>query len=774
MTNLVQILWSIYQIKKSAIQNNYITDSRICCGMIKIPNTSIYNISSTLAYNIKHQPFVLRKITQNKKLHSNNKPIYMRSTAANNSASISAYVSDYARQLQQKEKRQVVGGPIASVHHWQLKRPKGIILYRTVCCLISGIFFPFLVVMQTTMFWCYCAEWGITNEGLSRLVSNYRISQYGTFLLDFLYPIFPRSQPDPAVESAINTGLRSLLTQKSSGGKGQYKIDWFFRQTTIQKIIRTIIAFSIVLLATFLSYNLVYWVNIEDELENDVSNVESIGGLLWFTVIWLMMGSWYGHRVDVKPDVDAMFADEDRTSFRLHYKDTSYGNDIIHTNVEVFLRSYTFYHASKSKKVNWLKILLFATVGLIYSLIPGIHRIIAENKPFFVQQHPYTVIRAILSNFVLISLAQYVFDKAFYSYFQQYAKLIFDVTTLIEIPGDVEIDEDDDDNIEQDKQETFKKPSYHGSGFEFLSLDDPENLISWLEIRSYAYVKGRQLFAELELFILFFCIIMILQAGFIVLTLFSNAGESVHESISATFLCVMFMFVVNMWWMMKVFILGTKFDQLQRRQQYALVNQMCCIRSEALTTAVFTGPMGWIELNVGAWDKLYSLLHERNKLYREKKEIKYNDFDTKFLGAMLNFDIQSDVEDELDENDINVNKIIVESENDDHKLNITNERNIKKVNKKNVYKRKFQKLKQRVEQYFYDEHKQEEKWKEMRWLQEDFDHYLDLLVLAHHKIEQNSIHPKIFGLGLSGALMKTMATAMFTTVFAIIRFVFFA
>ena len=74
-----------------------------------------------------------------------------------------------------------------------------------------------------------------------------------------------------------------------------------------------------------------------------------------------MMGSWYGHRVDVNPDVDAMFADEDRTSFRLHYKDTSFGNDIIHTNVEVFLRSYTFYHSSKMKnKISYTKTGMFA------------------------------------------------------------------------------------------------------------------------------------------------------------------------------------------------------------------------------------------------------------------------------------------------------------------------------------------------------------------------------------------------------------------------------
>ena len=772
MSSLVQILWSIYQMKKAALNSKFITDSRLCCGLIKIPNTTIYDISSSLEYKIKHQPFVLRKIEQKKNniyhnIQSVKKNVELQSEpnlVKRNSASKS--IGMYAHSLQQKEpKRQVVGGPIASVHHWQLSRPKFVILYRTICCLISGIFFPFLVVMQTTMFWCYCAEWGISNEGLSRLVSNYRISQYGTFLLDFLYPIFPRSQPDPAVESAINTGLRSLLTQKNNAkNKGQFKIDWFFRQTMTQKFIRTVIAFSIVLLATFLSYNFIYWFSIDDEDENDISRVETIGGMVWFVIIWFMMVSWYGHRVDVYPDVDAMFADEDRTTFRLHYKDTSYGNDIIHTNVEVFLRSYTFYHKNKIKKtMSYGKIFGFTFVALIYCMIPGLHRVFAENKPFLSRDNPYVVIRAILSNFVLILLAQYVFDKAFYSYFQQYAKLIFDVTTLIEIPGDdpneMEDEYDDDDGKQQKEEEMFKKASYLGSGFEFLSLDDPENLISWLEIRSYAYVKGRQLFAELELFILFFCIIMIVQAGYIVLTVFSNTGDNdtgddVEEIISSTFLCVIFMLIINFLWMMKVFILGTKFDQLQRRQQYALVNQMMCIRSEALTTAVFTGPIGWIELSVGTWKKLHHLLRERTGKYikddNKQKSPDQSKIDQKFLGAMLNWDI-------------------IQSDND----NEENEENEESKEKEDFYKKRFKKLKQRMKQYFYDEYKEEEKWKKMRSLQEDFDHYLELLMLAYSKVQQNSIHPKIFGLGLSGALMKTMATTMFTTIFAIIRFAFF-
>ena len=304
---------------------------------------------------------------------------------------------------------------IASVHYWRLKRPKGLIFKRTICCLLCGIIFPFLLVLQTTMFWCYCAEWGISNEGLSRLVSNVRISQYGTFLLDLLYPIFPRSQPDPAIEAVINTGLRNLLDSKSRDDKSQYKIDWFFRQTIMQKIGRIIIAFNAVLFPTFLAYNFVYWFTIEDEEENDISKVESIGGTIWFIILWLMMGSWYGHIVDVKPDVDAMFADEDRRIFRLHYRDTSgltsTKNPLIHTNVEVFLKSYAFYNEGKLRQQTLIpKIILFNFfVAGIYSIIPGLHRIIFDNAPFLSNDNPLVAMRAMVSNFVLTLLAQYVF-----------------------------------------------------------------------------------------------------------------------------------------------------------------------------------------------------------------------------------------------------------------------------------------------------------------------------------------------------------------------------
>ena len=203
---------------------------------------------------------------------------------------------------------------------------------------------------------------------------------------------------------------------------------------------------------------------------------------------------------------------------------------------------------------------------------------------------------------------------------------------------------------------------------------------------------------------------------------------------------------------------------------------MTCIRSEALTTAMFTGPMGWIDLSIGTWQRLYTLLHERSKSYSEQD---VGHADSKLLQQMLSWDIQSEADEETDMSDeADTMNIIVEENEDEENANQTRERKQEdrkrsKRKKGSVYKSKFRKLKLRMQQYFNDQHQEEKKWKLLRSLQEDFDQYQDLLMLAYEKVQQNSIHPKIFGLGLSGALMKTMGTAMFTTLFAVIRFVFF-
>ena len=192
-----------------------------------------------------------------------------------------------------------------------------------------------------------------------------------------------------------------------------------------------------------------------------------------------------------------------------------------------------------------------------------------------------------------------------------------------------------------------------------------------MEIRSYAYVKGRQLFAELELFIAFFCVILIGQAIYVTLSLFLNKGVNSNDRIV---FAMLFLFIINAGWLMRVFILGQKFDQLQRRQQYAMVNQMTCIRSEALSSAYFTGPIGWIQLKVGKWNLLYKLLH----MYAEHRltnpdSVTNLELTHLFLdGQSSDDDSSSGIDNKEEEEDIVATDIEIESDSqsssdsDDH------------------------------------------------------------------------------------------------------------
>ena len=58
-------------------------------------------------------------------------------------------------------------------------------------------------------------------------------------------------------------------------------------------------------------------------------------------------------------------------------------------------------------------------------------------------------------------------------------------------------------------------------------------------------------------------------------------------------------------------------------------------------------------------------------------------------------------------------------------------------------------------------------------LQSDFHEYVYLLKEFERKLDLVSINPKIFGVRLTGALIKTIAATTFSVVVAIIKFLFF-
>ena len=543
-----------------------------------------------------------------------------------------------------------------------IKRNKCLILKRICVCIIWCTMFPFFVLMQTVIFCTYTAQWSIDKHGLSHVLDN--ATRYRIFLLDFLYPLFPRS----AVGATV--GQRLLDTSQSSNLDEFATVDWFFRQTMSEKLFRILLSFVLLVLATMVCYNVAYFFILENETTN-VSNMESLGCIIWFGILWILLSMWYGHTVISQPTVDSLFSSDERESMPLKFrirvwstideddhdissknvrsKFNGFYNDAVLPKLHGFNKAELFCEKKNNSKDNddekkfkpikygWrvdtrestvdiflssLKfdqrklpptsvLTIFIGVSLFYSLIPSIVRI-SQKSHFFGGDEWFdtdcnTVIRGWILNFILIFATQYLFEMALHRYFRDYRKLMTLITELIEIPSDYS----DDDEIEKNQL--------------FLSFDDPINLLSWFEIRSYGYAKGRELFAQLELFITFFTLILIIDAVDISVSLFLNQGI---RSTNRTILGIFFIFIINFGWLVRLFMLGMKFDQLQTRQEKAMMNQISCIQSEALTCAYCTGPIGWIEFKLGTWDRLYKWLHDhRQQAMQAENHEKNIDFD---------------------------------------------------------------------------------------------------------------------------------------------------
>ena len=62
---------------------------------------------------------------------------------------------------------------------------------------------------------------------------------------------------------------------------------------------------------------------------------------------------------------------------------------------------------------------------------------------------------------------------------------------------------------------------------------------------------------------------------------------------------------------------------------------------------------------------------------------------------------------------------------------------------------------------------------EMQHLKSEFDSYISVLQTFKYTIVDNSIHPKMCGIGLTGALLKTLVGSLFTLTVAVLKALFF-
>ena len=290
------------------------------------------------------------------------------------------------------------------------------------------------------------------------------------------------------------------------------------------------------------------------------------------------------------------------------------------------------------------------------------------------------------------------------------------------------LDEDLVDEFEQDRHKDGRG-IFASAGLEFLCLDDPENLISWMEIRDYSYIVGRQLFGELEWFLFSIGFALVIQAGYVITALF--VGSGLHGQ---TVFCNYVLFFLNLLWSFRIIMYGKRFDKLQQRQVKALINQSACIRAEIITSATFTGPPKWMKLKVGTWDRLYDLMHA----FKQRQE-NVHELINERIRAQTRGSIASLTDSTYNNNNSNGRSSMYE---------------------KSIYG-------------IYFEQSEKETVRELRAWQESFNQYLGLIELFTYHVELNKIHPKIFGMKLSGALLKAIVASGVGFVVGVIKVIFF-
>ena len=165
--------------------------------------------------------------------------------------------------------------------------------------------------------------------------------------------------------------------------------------------------------------------------------------------------------------------------------------------------------------------------------------------------------------------------------------------------------ESDDDFEDEDDEEEYKNGSRSDI---FVSFDDPENLVSWMEIRDHTYIQGMQIFGDLE------AIVAILGSLMVIMALrLCHDILFVDDFIGETRIGLLFTFIITVIWILQVMFLGFKFDSLQGRQINAMNVQLRCILLTYQDRREIHGYGTWVSLQCRTWDKLHKHIRSFNR-----------------------------------------------------------------------------------------------------------------------------------------------------------------
>ena len=170
-----------------------------------------------------------------------------------------------------------------------------------------------------------------------------------------------------------------------------------------------------------------------------------------------------------------------------------------------------------------------------------------------------------------------------------------------------------------------KLPLSKEVGFEFLSLETPNNLVAWSEMREYAYLNGMKIFGDLELLVLMIGIIVVFIAVYMIHdTLFETRDGIILYGETRIARLLIWILVIS--WILEIMFVGFEFDYLQQRQIEAINIQLQCILLNYQNETNLTGFGQWITIpSISCWKTLKNMINYPEKHFDvNNKDFKAN------------------------------------------------------------------------------------------------------------------------------------------------------
>ena len=172
------------------------------------------------------------------------------------------------------------------------------------------------------------------------------------------------------------------------------------------------------------------------------------------------------------------------------------------------------------------------------------------------------------------------------------------------------------------------------AGFEFLSLEDPNNLIAFAEMREYCYLNGMKIFGDLELSVLIIGLCVSLMAITVINDIIFDTEDGI-ASYGETRIARLLIFFLVISWIVEIMSIGFDFDDLQQRQIEAINTQLQCILLNYQNRKTVCGFGSWVTQHSNCWKTLKSMI-KYPQIYFDNNNSNNNKDDIAMYNAKFN------------------------------------------------------------------------------------------------------------------------------------------